>query len=61
MSQKPRGENILEGGQGQLHQEDKIQPERYPLDLKKRQWKFDESTVSGVVGVEARLGRGGRN
>ena len=42
MSQKPRGENILEGGQGQLHQEDKIQPERYPLDLKKRQWKFDD-------------------
>lgn len=37
MSQKPRGENILEGRQGQLHQEDKIQPERYPLDLKKRQ------------------------
>ena len=27
MSQKPRGENILEEGQGQLHQEDKIQPE----------------------------------
>lgn len=36
MSQKPRGENIPEGGQGKLHQEDKIQPESCPLDLKKR-------------------------
>ena len=35
MSQKPRGENIPEG-QGKLHQEDKIQPESCPLDLKKR-------------------------
>lgn len=36
MSQEPRGENVPEEGQGQPHQEDRIWPERYPLDLKRR-------------------------
>lgn len=36
MSQKPRGENVPEGGQGQPHQEDRIWPERCSLDLERR-------------------------